>query len=50
MNLDEEGVGETVVWTLGRGREAMEVGITNTAKHTNTRIYREEGEEKRKKR
>ena len=35
--------GETVVWPLERGREAMEVGITNTAKHTNTRIYREEG-------
>ena len=25
----------------------MGVGITNTAKHTNTRIYRDEGEERK---
>ena len=40
-------VGDLEIWGdliwlgLGGGRlEAMEVGITNMAKHTNTRIYR----------
>ena len=32
---------------LRAARGAMGVGITNTAKHTNTRIYRDEGEERK---